>query len=449
MLDLGCGTGANLIPLAFYDPAGSFVGIDASPLQIERAEQMSAELGLENIRFRCSEFADLGERVVGPFDYVLVHAVFSWISPAARKELLGICQSQLGKDGLLFLSYNVFPGWKLRGAVREILLRSVGQIVEPSEQARQAQRLAEKLLSALPADSLTPYQQLLAHELGRVVEGHLYYVLHEYLAPHNSAFYFRDIVSQTNERGFKYLADAQFNQPAGQLPEDLCRHFESRGFDAIETEQTIDFLLNRQFRSSIFCRTDGARPSPPSVENLDDLWVASYVTPLTKRMDYSHEVTECFRYPDGREIEVADPPIKAALTVLAGRSPRGRSATELIATAESLLVGEWDEVELPGREGWFERFLGLHVRGMAELRLREPELVDAPDLVPHELARSEARLRPHLTTPFHLPYYLDDGGRELLRQDSKALLGSEKLRGRFASTLAELNRWGLLEKHKG
>src|SRR5438034_9575919 len=59
VLELGCGSGANLIPMACDLPGSEFVGIDLSPRQIDRGRQAIAALGLPNIDLRPASILDV------------------------------------------------------------------------------------------------------------------------------------------------------------------------------------------------------------------------------------------------------------------------------------------------------------------------------------------------------------------------------------------------------
>src|SRR6185437_16730114 len=50
MLEVACGDGANLIPIAYAVPAGEFVGFDLACRPVERAQAWIRELGLTNVR---------------------------------------------------------------------------------------------------------------------------------------------------------------------------------------------------------------------------------------------------------------------------------------------------------------------------------------------------------------------------------------------------------------
>jgi methyltransferase-like protein len=62
VLELGCGDGGNLVPMAYGLPSSRFVGVDLSRRAVERAADVIAALGLQNAEVRCADFAAHAER---------------------------------------------------------------------------------------------------------------------------------------------------------------------------------------------------------------------------------------------------------------------------------------------------------------------------------------------------------------------------------------------------
>src|SRR5437588_8144401 len=50
VLELGCGNGSNLIPMAWGLPGSQFVGIDLAEVPVRAAQEMAADLDIENVR---------------------------------------------------------------------------------------------------------------------------------------------------------------------------------------------------------------------------------------------------------------------------------------------------------------------------------------------------------------------------------------------------------------
>jgi len=113
VLELGCGEGGHLLPLAHAFPDSEFVGVDLSEVSIDRARNAAAQLGLEKVHF---EAGDLGafRADADTFDYIIAHGVFSWIPPAIQEKLLEVCSRRLAPRGVAYISYNTYPAGHLR-----------------------------------------------------------------------------------------------------------------------------------------------------------------------------------------------------------------------------------------------------------------------------------------------------------------------------------------------
>ena len=61
VLELGCASGGNLVPMAAAYPDSRFVGIDTSKKQIEEGQKAVSELGLANIELKGLSLTDEAE----------------------------------------------------------------------------------------------------------------------------------------------------------------------------------------------------------------------------------------------------------------------------------------------------------------------------------------------------------------------------------------------------
>ena len=126
VLELGCGDGGNLIPMALTLPASVFTGIDLAEPAIARGCALANTLGLENITLRHLDLMrmgpDLGEFDYGVFDYIIAHGLYSWVPPEVRDQLLSLCRAHLAPQGVAYVSYNAGPGFARRRMFREMML---------------------------------------------------------------------------------------------------------------------------------------------------------------------------------------------------------------------------------------------------------------------------------------------------------------------------------------
>ena len=78
VLELGCASGGNLIPMAFHLPSSEFVGVEIASRQIEPGHKSIEALGLTNIRIENASILEVDESW-GIFDYIICHGVYSWV----------------------------------------------------------------------------------------------------------------------------------------------------------------------------------------------------------------------------------------------------------------------------------------------------------------------------------------------------------------------------------
>jgi cyclopropane fatty-acyl-phospholipid synthase-like methyltransferase len=120
VLELGCASGGNLIPMAVSLPGSTCVGIDLSANQIADGQKTLAALGLKNVQLKHLSILDIDESF-GEFDYIICHGVYSWVPEDVQDKILSICAANLARDGVAYVSYNTFPGWHMRGMIRDMM----------------------------------------------------------------------------------------------------------------------------------------------------------------------------------------------------------------------------------------------------------------------------------------------------------------------------------------
>lgn len=373
VLELGCGDGSNLLALAYYRQNAQFVGLDNSQHAIEAAETKRQQLGLPNLRFVNCDIGAAAEHVRGPFDYILVHGVVSWVPAAVLEQLFALCATQLSAAGLLYLNYNTKPGWNVRGMVRRFLLAHTARVSGLAAQVQRAQQVAATAVEALAVLD-HPYSKLMEREYRFVCEGHPSYIAHEFLAPDNHAFWRSEFMALSARWGFRYVADADFNYPSGALPEGLSERIAACGLAAEPLEDTIDLFAYRQLHSPIMARADcAARALEPA--EFSRLFVASSLSAL------EGEGVRHYRHASGHEVEAKEAAMSAALDRLAPLYPRGVRAGELFGDPQP----------------WAEDLRLLHRHNLIDLRLIEPE----PQRDPARLNACERGWAHYSTNPYH------------------------------------------------
>jgi SAM-dependent methyltransferase len=436
VLELGCGNGANLIPMALVLPEGRFVGVDLAETPIQMAQALAEELGLRHCVFHHLDLSELTPEF-GEFDYIIAHGVYSWVPPAVRDKLLAVCGSLLAASGVAYVSYNTYPGCHLRNITREMMLYQTRGVTEPELRLKHAAALIRFLASAEPASAA------LREEL-RVVESRDPSVLfHDDLAEVNQPVYFYQFIEHAREHGLQFLAEAQFSAMqeaafSAEIAETL--RLLAQG-DRIRKQQYLDFLKCRRFRQTLLCHRETLLEDPPDPGHIQRLWAASAATPVSE---------EEFRSPDGASIRTNLPAAKAAILHLGRSWPRAVSFDELAAEA-----GPAGSEILP------DLLLRTCASGLVELHaMPSPFSVEVSERPrASALARIQAPSGTAITTLRHSDVEIQDRlARELIRlldgtrdraallRDLQPLAGAEPLRLEdLERNLAKLAHRALLE----
>ncbi|WP_274425154.1 class I SAM-dependent methyltransferase [Chelativorans sp. YIM 93263] len=256
VLELGCSSGGNLIPFAARAPEAQTLGIDLSGVQIDMGRKRIEALGVSNIKLMEGDLSALDSKELGSFDYIICHGVYSWVPPHVQDAILRICKENLTANGVAYVSYNVYPGWKAKEIVRDAMMLRGGSRATSAEQLSYAKGMLDFLEQVAPKDSvLSKTMELTLPELRHQQD---YYLAHEYLEPFNAPCYFQQFVERANGHGLAYLAEAHpstmFADNYGeQVAAPLLKEC---GHSQVLVEQYLDFIVNRTFRQTLLVNGD-------------------------------------------------------------------------------------------------------------------------------------------------------------------------------------------------
>lgn len=258
VLELGCASGGNLIPLAVRFPRMKAVGVDISKVQVEQGKIQLVRLGLENCELRCEDIAQAAQSLAGQFDYIICHGVFSWVPESVRHAIMQIVQDRLSPNGVAYISYNVYPGWKFREVIRDMMMFHAGGLEDMGQRLGQAKAILDYIKNITPETST--YGKMLRDEAGILSRVSDDYLAHEHLEANNAPMYFREFVQMASQHQLSYLGEAFLSDMAPQrLGNDVYQTLSrlSAG-NILATEQYMDFFTNRTFRQTLLVRQDVA-----------------------------------------------------------------------------------------------------------------------------------------------------------------------------------------------
>lgn len=415
VLELGCGTGSNIIPMAASLPECNFVGIDLAARPVAEGSQMISELALHNIRLVQGSITTIGDDW-GQFDYIIAHGLFSWVPAEVRSCILKLCRERLAPQGIAFISYNAYPGCHVRNMLREMMLFHTRNFKSPDECVQQAKALAQFLAGA--QDTRDEYRLWMKAELKAVLdhdEGHLY---HDELAEISEPLYFTQFVEKAASHNLQYLGEADyfemfdhgFNEPTCQTLQQLSRN-------RVLREQYLDFLKCRRFRQSLLCHRE-IQLSDPQPARLQSMLISSPAHCLEDSADLQPGASNTYVMPTGARCTTDFTLGKLVLGILEENWPvplpfaavLGRAQRDLLKT----MPNRTDEKDI---EQLCAFLLHLYSAGLIDLHSYAPPVIctvtDRPSTTP--LVRWQVGRGNMVTSQLHMAAKIEDEvGRRLL-----------------------------------
>ncbi len=445
VLELGCASGGNLIPMAFNLPASEFVGIDLSRHQVDDGMAIVGALNLTNIRIEHASILDV-DAGWGQFDYIICHGVFSWVERPVQDKIFAIARENLTAAGVAYISYNTYPGWHMRESVRHMMRYHAAQFDDPAEQVEQARALLTFLASA--SDTALPYGQLLTREVERLGKAADSYLYHEHLEQTNVPLYFHDFAERAERAGLQYLSEAVVSEMlTSHFPPAVAETLERISPDILHLEQYMDFVRNRQFRRTLLCHKDVKPKRALSPAVLHGLMVSSPAVTDAPTCDLSAATSILFTNGTQRAT-VSLPASKAAMLALMERWPRAIALDELCALALERAAPFVDGLAPDTvRLGLMGDLFGGVMYGMVLLHTQQPPCTNHPSDRPrvHPLSAHQAAGGDIIVNAHHETFRLDDITLEVLR-----LLNGERSRSEIVDVLVDRYRDGsMLVEHEG
>lgn len=339
ILEMGTGRGANLLGIAASLPGAQCVGVELSKRQNEEAIQHANAAGVKNIEYKNMSILDIDESM-GKFDYIIAHGVFSWVPKNVQEKMLEVCGKLLNPNGVAYISYNTYPGWHMRGMIRDMMMIHIGPFKDPVQRIQQARALLDFLAKQCRQEN-TPFGMFLKQELELLSKQSDNYLFHDHLEENNHPMYFHEFVKMFSAQGLRFLGEADFvvMLPSSFSPE-AQQTLRNIAPEQVQLEQYMDFLRNRMFRQSLLVRQDVRPNYTLQPEVMKQFFVSSPLKPeKAENLDITGTTPEAFKAFDGRTLTTSEPMVKAAFKILSDIYPKSRHFNDLCVEARKLLNG--------------------------------------------------------------------------------------------------------------
>ncbi|MGP1494720.1 MAG: methyltransferase regulatory domain-containing protein [Streptobacillus sp.] len=262
-LELGSSFGGNMISQALFNPESKFVGIDLSEEQVKIGNEIIEYIGLDNIKLYAKNILDIDEDF-GKFDYITTHGVYSWVPDNVKDKILEIFKNNLNENGIGYVSYNTYPGWKKGSLLREMMVyaNKYYENLPLIEKVERSKAIINEILdlSLTTGDSIEDKKSFKIFT-DKVFEKDNYYLAHEYLEIFNDPLYLHEFVDSVRNKGLEYVSDVNLRLSfISQYSEDFIKKIKELTLgDRIIKEQCIDYIFYTNFRKSLVCKGENSK----------------------------------------------------------------------------------------------------------------------------------------------------------------------------------------------
>ncbi|HDR1102384.1 methyltransferase regulatory domain-containing protein [Pasteurella multocida] len=252
VLEIGCGFGGNIISSALIHPNAHFVGVDLSETQIEGGKAIVNQLGLKNVELLCQDISFFENSSI-KFDYIVCHGVFSWVPESVRRKILTVIKSHLSENGAATISYNTYPGWKSLEALKDMMTFRVDLLAKQNIHLSMREKVA---YGKGTADFLSQFalgDKRMKDVADGIKDKDEHYIYHEYFEEYNQPLYLYEFNELLEEYGLAHICDSSVSATFPIFKDDRIETLLDNecGDNHLLKEQYYDYILNRQFRTSI------------------------------------------------------------------------------------------------------------------------------------------------------------------------------------------------------
>lgn len=249
-------------------------GTDFNPAQAGFAKELAAINGKE-ANFYDESFEEFCAREELPsFDLIALHGIWSWISPDNRDIICDFIKRKLNVGGLVYISYNTYPGWTAFAPMRHLMTKHAEII------GAQGKGLSSRIDAALEySKQLVDIQPGFVRanpnsskRLEQMTDKSRHYLAHEFFNRDWHPMYFSDMADYMDGAKLEFACSAFYldHVPSANFTTEQTE-FLSNIPNPILAESTKDFIVNQQFRRDLWIKGARKISALERVEIIQDL----------------------------------------------------------------------------------------------------------------------------------------------------------------------------------
>ncbi len=253
-LELGCAMGIQLHLNAAANPIGHFVGVDFNAQQLLVAEEGIKRTGIHNIEFIQADFKSFFNQDIEPFDFIVTHGVWSWISKENQNIIVKIIHKFLKPNGILYCSYMSHPGATGLSSIQKLMFE-MSRNLSGDSATKAAQSL--NLVTTISKTNAGLFNQIpsLKQNILELAQDEMNYIAHDFLSEHWQPQHSADMIRLFGKIGLNYIASANIieNLNGLTLPPEIQNILKALPLKTLQ-ETVKDIALNTLQRQDVYIK---------------------------------------------------------------------------------------------------------------------------------------------------------------------------------------------------
>ncbi|PJI44319.1 MAG: hypothetical protein CTR53_00995 [Ferrovibrio sp.] len=252
--ELGCGHGFSTALLAAAHPQADFHANDFLPDHISYARKLAAEAGTKNVSFYDDSFEEFADRDLPQFDVITLHGVYTWVNEENRRHIVDFIARRLKIGGVVYISYNCYPGWATMAPLRQLMTMLSGNPSDPL--LPRIDQALTRIQTLFDTNSMySRVNPMLKERFEGVRKQSRPYIAHEYFNRDWTIFYHTDVARELRGAKLEHATTVE-----------VFEHLENFNF-SVEQQAVLretgnpdhrevmrDFITNRQFRRDLYIK---------------------------------------------------------------------------------------------------------------------------------------------------------------------------------------------------
>lgn len=253
--ELGFGQGMSINVHACSSKT-HWYGTDFNPSQVDFARSLAGDAEF-TVHLYDDSFEDFVNNPELPqFDFIALHGIWSWVNDAAREAILTFIRKKLTVGGVLYISYNVNPGFLSLLPLRHLVKchADLNGAPQGKEQAvKDSLTFIDRLFACNPR--YLTQNPLVQAQFSKLAGNDPHYIAHEFLNEHWDLWHFDELAATLEQAKVQFAVSATVSENIDSIHLSKEQRAELAAIKDRDFRETVrDFFLNTRFIRDYFIK---------------------------------------------------------------------------------------------------------------------------------------------------------------------------------------------------